>query len=167
LAGVFWPGVARPLALQNLRTACSTIRRALGNVVGMERVGDYFVASERLSLNWGAIVGDVDRFRRQVALAAAADAAGSLDDAIVHLRAAERLYGNGLFAGDDSEPAFLAGAQELAQIYAGVLARLSDALIEFGSPAVAREYAAKALKFGFIGRAGAAGTQKHLRFAAS
>jgi hypothetical protein len=166
LASVFWPHTARPLALQNLRTACSTMRRAIGNVVGMQRVDRYMIAGDRLVLNRSAIACDVERFRRHIAMADADDVAGARDAAIDHLRSAERLYGSGLFAGDVSEPMFAAHTAELAAAYARVLARLSDALIERGSPALAREYAAKALKLNRF-PSHANGPQIHLRFAAS
>lgn len=166
LADAFWPHTARPLAMQNLRTACSTIRRAIGNVVGIDNVDAYLIAGERLVVNRTTIVTDVDRFGWHVALAEAEDGAGALAATITHLRSAERLYGNGLFAGDISEPAFAAEAQRLESIYGRVLARLSGALIERGSPDTAREYAAKALKRGLFA-AGASGAHVHLRFAAS
>jgi hypothetical protein len=152
LADVFWPEMPRPLAMQNLRTACSTIRRAIGNVVGMRHVDNYLIAGQRLILNRAAISCDVDRFRRHVALAQADDAAGLFSAAIAHLRSAEQLYGRGLFEGDISEPLFFDATQELAAVYAGVLARLNAALIERGSPILGQTYAAKALKFGVFGR---------------
>jgi hypothetical protein len=167
LAEIFWPEMARPLALQNLRTACSTIRRAIGSVVGMDNVDAYFIAGKRLMLNRATVVCDVDRFRRHVTFAEADDAAGAVSDAIVHLRAAASLYGNGLFAGDVSQTLFSADARELHCIYARVLKRLSGALIERGSPELAREYATRALKLGLFAQHDAAGSQVHLRFAAS
>jgi hypothetical protein len=167
LADVFWPQTARPLAMQNLRTACSTIRRAIGNVVGMERVDDYFIAGDRLILNRSTVTCDVERFRRLVRLADADDAAGATVQAITHFRAAEALYGNGLFAGDISEPVFFATARELAETYARILDRLSAELIVLGSPELARAYAAKAHKLGFFQRNRAAGANVNLRFVAS
>jgi hypothetical protein len=167
LADVFWPDTARPLAMQNLRTACSTIRRAIGNVVGMERVDDYFIAGDRLILNRSTVTCDVERFRRLVRLADADDAAGATVQAITHFRAAEALYGNGLFAGDISEPVFFATARELAETYARILDRLSAELIVLGSPELARAYAAKAHKLGFFQRNRAAGANVNLRFVAS
>lgn len=167
LAEIFWPGIARPLALQNLRTACSTIRRALGNAVGIACVDRYFRAGERLALDRTAIVCDVDRFRQHAAQAEREDAAGALGAAIDHLRAAEALYATGLFAGDPSEPMFFAQTEELAAIYGRLLGRLSGALIEYGSPDLARAYATKAHRFRGFEQRGASGTQIHLRFAAS
>jgi hypothetical protein len=120
-----------------------------------------------LRLNRATVVCDVDRFRRHIGLAEADDAAGLVGDAIGHLRDAESLYGHGLFAGDDSQPIFAADAQELGGMYARVLTRLSGALIEAGSPELAREYAARALKLGLFGRHDRAATEIDLRFAAS
>ncbi len=167
LADVFWPETARPLAMQNLRTACSTIRRAIGNVVGMNRVDDYFIAGERLVLNRATVSCDVERFRRLVRMADAEDAAGATLQAVTHLRAAEALYGNGLFAGDISEPVFVSTARELAETYARILERLSSELIAQGAPDVARAYATKALKLGFFQRNRPTGTNVNLRFVAS
>jgi DNA-binding SARP family transcriptional activator len=166
LAEVFCPATARPQAMQNLRTACSTIRRAIGNVVGLPNVDAYFVAGDRLAFNRAAIVCDVERFRHHAACAEADDAADGAHDAVAHLRAAERLYGHGLFAGDVSEPLFLAEAQDLAALYARVLGRLSGMLIERGSLDLARGYAAKAHKLGLLPDA-ERGPQVHLRVAAS
>jgi hypothetical protein len=166
LADVFWPQTARPLALQNLRTACSTIRRAIGNVAGIDNVDRYLFAGERLALIRATVSCDVDRFRRLIARADDASAAGTPADAVAPLRAAERLYRNGLFAGDGAEPAFASVTSELAAQYAHVLARLSAALLERGSPDLAREYAAKAVKLR-PPSAGMRGPHVHLRFAAS
>jgi hypothetical protein len=167
LAGVFWPQTARPLALQNLRTACSTIRRAIGSVAGVENVDRYLVAGDRLAINQAAVSCDVDRFRRLLAGADDADAVGSYAHAVTNLRAAERLYGNGLFAGDGGEPMFAAAAAELAALYAGVLARLSEALLERGSVDLAREYAAKAAKLRPLAASSPRRPHVHLRFLAS
>jgi hypothetical protein len=167
LADVFWPDTARPLAMQNLRTACSTIRRAIGKAAGIERVDDYFVAGERLSLNRATVVCDVDRFRRHISLAQADDAAGALGDAIAHLRAAESLYGHGLFAGDVSEAAFFGDVRELSETYARLLIQLSAALLERGLPDLAREYAARAHQHGALPLTARARSQVDLRFAAS
>ena len=132
----------------------------------MANVDAYIVAGDRLTLNRAEIVCDVDRFRRHVALAEAGDDAGSLNDVIANLRAADALYRNGLFAGDVSDPVFSVPTRELAATYARVLARLSGALIERGLPEAAREYAAKAAKADLFGD-GTTRPHVHLRFATS
>jgi hypothetical protein len=168
LAKIFWPDARLSVAMQSLRTACSTIRRAIASVVGADRVDEYVVIDERLTLNRAMIVCDIDRFVRHIEAADAADAAGSINDAIAHYRAAERLYGIGLLAGDVRGPLFDRAADDFAATYATKTARLSVLMRQHGLTTLADEYAAKAES---VGRHDSPpttdGVQKHLRFAAS
>lgn len=142
LTDTFWPDVPRQAALQNLRTACCTIRRAIANVVGDDRIDDYLLVGERLTLNTSLVVFDVDRFRRHAAAGDAAFGSGRFNDAVAHYRAAERLFGNGFLVGDVGDPAFDAHAQTCRRTYTHIVNRLSSSLLERQQNALHRAGAA-------------------------
>jgi hypothetical protein len=168
LAKIFWPDVRPSVAMQSLRTACSTIRRAIASIVGADRVDEYLVTDERLTLNRAMIVCDIDRFLRHIEAGDAADLSGSLNDAIAHYRSAERLYGIGLLAGDVRGPYLDRAADDLADVYITKTARLSVLLRQNGLTALADDYAAKAQSIRrHDSSAAVVEMEKHLRFAAS
>ncbi len=112
LAEVFWPGVEKHLVAQSLRTACSNIRKAIGQVVGFDRVGEYFRANGELSIDLDNVIVDVKDF-----LAHATDGdqqfeRGDLRAALRHYQAAEELYTGSLLIGEMREPWVDAAAAE-------------------------------------------------------
>ena len=58
----FWPGGDAHLVAQCLRTACSSIRKAIAVVVGPDAVDTYFVATGTVSINPDNVIVDVNRF---------------------------------------------------------------------------------------------------------
>jgi hypothetical protein len=167
VAKIFWPDTRLSVAMQSLRTACSTIRRAIANVVGADHVDEYLIIDERLTLNRAMIVCDIDRFQRHIMAGDAADEAGAVNDAVAHYRAAERLYGIGLLAGDVRGPLFERAARTVADDYMKKTARLSVLLRGQGLVSLADTYAAKAENVRAGSGSPSIGMQKDLRFAAS
>jgi DNA-binding SARP family transcriptional activator len=88
----FWPQTERLAAQRSLRTACSTIRKAIAHAVGAERVDRYFTAGNHVMLHESAISLDAHRFASHVRLGDEAFDAGRRDRAVAHYRAALRLH---------------------------------------------------------------------------
>jgi hypothetical protein len=112
----FWPQGEPHLAAQSLRTACSTIRRAIAQCVGYDRVGHYFSAGRELRLNNVSITSD--RFRTHMR---AADEALRDGDAMVargHYLGACRLYRARLLDGEGNEPWLVGPAEQFADMAA-------------------------------------------------
>jgi hypothetical protein len=96
----FWPSGDRSLASQSLRSACSTLRRALAAVVGHEALPEYVTFGEEIVLNLDLFTIDARRVRAHIADAAAALQDGDHDLARDHADAAQRLARAPFLGGD-------------------------------------------------------------------
>ena len=114
----FWPDTERHLAAQSLRTACSTIRRALAQCVGYDRVDHYFTAGRELRLNSNYVSITSQRFRAHIR--AGQEAFDAADSVVArgHYLAACRLYTARLLDGEGREPWFEAPAGLYAEMVA-------------------------------------------------
>ncbi len=125
LIRVFWPGADRQLAAQNLRSACSTMRRSLAAVVGYADLAHYVAFGDEIALNLELFAVDARRVRSHLRDAEGAWAAGDVIGALDHDRAALRLAGEPLLEGD--VPPALAGiADEFNDGLARAAARLGE-----------------------------------------
>lgn len=61
----FWPDAAPTLTAQNLRTACSNIRKAIARIVGYDQVDSYFHSGTKLGLELNNVVVDINAFVAQ------------------------------------------------------------------------------------------------------
>lgn len=144
IASVFWNGIDRHLATQSVRTACSTIRKAIAAIVGHADVEQYFRTSPDLQIDLGNVVCDVRRFISHVNDADAAYSNGDPDGAAMHYRAAEKLYDGGLLEFEVFEPWFGAQARALHERFVIAIERLADLAIEQNAFEDARQYAQRA-----------------------
>lgn len=117
----FWPHADAQLANQSLRTACSTIRRAIAQCVGYDRVHCYFTAGRSLRLNTDHISLTSLRFRGHIRSAEEALREGNEAAAQAHYLAASRIYRGPLLDGDGPEP-WISAERELYSADAGVAA---------------------------------------------
>lgn len=90
LIAAFWPDADRQLAAQSLRTACCTIRRAVGACVGSTNIGRYFVAGQVVELKLDVVESSVIGFTSQMANADRAYDAGEARAAYLYYAAARR-----------------------------------------------------------------------------
>jgi DNA-binding SARP family transcriptional activator len=88
----FWPNADPQLANQSLRTACSTIRRAIARCVGYDRVHWYFASGPSLRLNTDHIAISSMAFRGHMREADSAFDEGNDQLARAHCAAASRVY---------------------------------------------------------------------------
>ena len=88
----FWPRSNPQLASQSLRTACSTIRRAIARCVGYDRVGQYFSTDRELRLNFANVETTARRFDELLRTADEAAACGDAATARERFLAAVRLH---------------------------------------------------------------------------
>ncbi len=112
LLRAFWPDSERHLGGQNLRSACSTMRRALAEVVGFAALAHYITFGEEIALNLALFSVDARRVRALVRDADGAWAGG--DEVAGHEfdRAALALAA-GPFLNDDVPPALEGVGAEL------------------------------------------------------
>ncbi|HEX3469287.1 MAG TPA: hypothetical protein VHT05_14500 [Candidatus Elarobacter sp.] len=113
LLRAFWPDAERPLAGQNLRSACSTMRRALAEVVGYSALTHYVTFGDDIALNLSLFSIDARSVRAHLRDADAAWDAGAGAAGLELDRAALALAA-GPFLGDDVPPALAGVAAELA-----------------------------------------------------
>jgi DNA-binding SARP family transcriptional activator len=132
------------LATQSVRTACSTIRKAIASVVGHADVERYFRTSPELQIDVGNVVSDVRRFIAHVNDADAAYSSGDVEGAAMHYRAAEKLYDGGLLEFEAFEPWFGAQARALHERFVIALERLADLALEQRAYDDAQHYAQRA-----------------------
>lgn len=144
LVSVFWADTDRHLAVQSVRTACSTIRKAFASVVGPANVDRYFRTLPELQLDLSNIVCDVRRFRVHVTDGDAEHERGNAQDAAMHYRAAEKLYAGRLLDFDGPEPWIVTQAAELEERYLEALERLSALAMQEGHRTAAMEYVRRA-----------------------
>lgn len=126
LVDVFWNGTDRHLAIQSVRTACSTIRKAIAAVVGHSEVERYFRTVPELRIDLANVVCDVRRFAMHADDGDAAYAAADLQSAGMHYRAAEKLYSGRLLEFEASEPWFEAQARRMHERYASIAQRAAE-----------------------------------------
>jgi hypothetical protein len=132
LLRAFWPDSERQLAGQNLRSACSTMRRALAEVVGYAALTHYVTFGDEIALNLSLFSVDGRNVREHVrdadaAWAAGADAAGyELDRAALALAA-------GAFLNGDVPPALEGVGAELVAHLARCRSRADRAAATFRS----------------------------------
>lgn len=105
LAEVFCPATARPQAMQNLRTACSTIRRAIAACVGTEYLDAYFhTAGDAVTLRPENTINALAAFDEHLESAREARERGDLPAARRHFEAALRLNDRPLLSGEAPAP---------------------------------------------------------------
>ena len=144
LVSVFWADTDRHLAVQSVRTACSTIRKAFASVVGPANVDRYFRTLPELQLDLSNIVCDVRRFRVHINDGDAEYERGNAQNAAMHYRAAEKLYAGRLLDFDGPEPWIVTHAAELEERYLEALERLSALAMQEGQRTAALEYMRRA-----------------------
>jgi hypothetical protein len=126
IIAAFWPDADRQLAGQSLRTACSTIRRAVAACVGRANVGRYFICDYVLELVLENAVISSRELRAQYDLATTACERRDYAAAFAHLRAAERLYRAPLLAGEPPAGWVIPLEKEFAALHRDVVARLDE-----------------------------------------
>jgi hypothetical protein len=130
IIAAFWPEADRQLAGQSLRTACSTIRRAIAACVGRANVGRYFIGDYVLQLVLENAVISSREFSKAYELAMAADERRECAAAFAHLRAAELLYRSPFLAGEPPAGWAVPYEERFATMFGEVVAcldRLSSA----------------------------------------
>ncbi|MBC5828983.1 MAG: hypothetical protein GIW98_02185 [Candidatus Eremiobacteraeota bacterium] len=133
----FWSGADKHLAAQSLRTACSNIRKALGDLVGSEKVSNYFVTSSQITIVPHCIVRDIDLFESLANEAADAYSNNNLQEALALFSSSEELYQNEVYAEGMSD--IVALAQRLSTRYNDILKRLVE-LHSLGGQTVEAHY---------------------------
>ena len=115
LISVFWPNADPQLANQSLRTACSTIRRAIAERAGYDRVPSYFSAGRDISINTDNVVISSVRFSTHMSGAEEALEVGDAALAREHFLSASKIYRGRLLDGEGTEPWFAADREAFAQ----------------------------------------------------
>jgi two-component SAPR family response regulator len=134
LLRAFWPDSERHLGGQNLRSACSTMRRALAEVVGYAGLAHYITFGDEIALNLALFAVDARSVRAHVRDADAAWAAGA--DAAGHdLDRAALAFAAGPFLNGDVPPALEGVGAELVAHLARCRSR-AERVVEALSPAV-------------------------------
>ena len=112
LIRAFWPDADPLLGAQSLRSACSTMRRALAAITGHAALAHYVSFGEDIALNLDLLTVDARRVRAHVA--DSDDAASRSDDAVAadHAAAALRIV-RGPFLDGDVFAALSSYAEEL------------------------------------------------------
>ncbi len=134
----FWTGADKHLAAQSLRTACSNIRKALGDVVGSENVSNYFATSSKITILPDCIVRDIDLFESLANEAAYAYSHNNLKEALALFSSSEELYRNEVHAEGMSD--IVALAQRLSARYNDILKRLVELNSLLGQTVQAQYY---------------------------
>lgn len=129
LLATFWPNTDQQLASQSLRTACSTIRRAIAQCVGYDRVHYYFTAGPAVRLNTDNISISSVRLRGHIREAEAALGQGQDAAALAHYLAMSRIYRATLLDSEGNEP-WLRNEREA---YATMAAVASQRILELRS----------------------------------
>ncbi len=144
LAQVFWPETDRHLATQSVRTACSTIRKAFASVVGYADVDKYFRTSRDVQIDLANVVCDVRRFRTHLVDGDACVEQGEPAGAMMHYRAAEKLYAGRLLDFEAPEPWFVSHAHVLQDRYVMLLESLAEFSLDVGDFDSAQQYVNRA-----------------------
>jgi hypothetical protein len=113
LIQAFWPDADPLLGAQSLRSACSTMRRALASVVGHATLAHYVSFGDEIALNLDLFTVDARRVRAHIADADDAASRGDVAAAAEHAAAALRIV-RGPFLDGDVFCALAAFADELA-----------------------------------------------------
>jgi DNA-binding SARP family transcriptional activator len=105
LQATFWPGARRTDAARRLRTACSTIRRAIAACVGTEYLDAYFhTAGDAVTLRPENTINALAAFDEHLESAREARERGDLPAARRHFEAALRLNDRPLLSGEAPAP---------------------------------------------------------------
>jgi hypothetical protein len=134
LLRAFWPDSERHLGGQNLRSACSTMRRALAEVVGYAGLAHYITFGDEIALNLALFAVDARSVRAHVRDADAAWAGGA-DAAGYDLDRAALAFAAGPFLKGDVPPALEGVGAELVAHLARCRSR-AERVVEALSPAV-------------------------------
>ena len=126
IVAAFWPDADRQLAGQSLRTACSTIRRAIAACVGRANVGRYFNCDYGLELVLENALISSREFAALYELAAAAYARNDFAAAFAHFRAAELLYRSPFLCGEPPAPWAISFEEKYALMHREVVTRLDE-----------------------------------------
>jgi len=124
IIAAFWPEADRQLAGQSLRTACSTIRRAIAACVGRANVGRYFIGNYVLQLVLENAVISSREFGKEYELAMAAYERRAYATSFANLRAAELLYRSPFLAGEPPAGWAVPYEAQFAAMFGEVVARL-------------------------------------------
>lgn len=100
LIQAFWPDADPLLGAQSLRSACSTMRRALATVVGHAALAHYVSFGEEIALNLDLFTVDARRVRAHIADADDAWSRDDADAAAEHAAAALRIVRGPFLDGD-------------------------------------------------------------------
>ncbi len=144
LASVFWSDTDRHLAMQSVRTTCSTIRRAFASIVGPANVDLYFRTAPDVQIDLNNVVCDVRRFIAHMDDGDSNFERDNVQDATMHYRAAEKLYAGRLLEFDGPEPWSASHADLLADRFVQALERLGTLALENEEISLARQYAHRA-----------------------
>jgi hypothetical protein len=123
LIQAFWPDADPLLGAQSLRSACSTMRRALATVVGHGALAHYVSFGDEIALNLDVFSIDARRVRAHIADSDDASARDDADAAAEHAAAALRIV-RGPFLDGDVFSALSQFADELADGLARMEGRL-------------------------------------------
>lgn len=116
LIATFWPDAAPQVAAHAVRTACSTIRRAIAEAAGRKHVPAYFqVDGNVVRLCFEHVASSVHRFAKHCELARAAEDEGRLDAAFAHWSAALGIHAAPLLSGEAPAPWMERAQAELAE----------------------------------------------------
>jgi hypothetical protein len=126
LISTFWPDTDAQLAKQSLRTACSTIRRAIAQCVGYDRVHYYFDPSRSPRLNTDNISISTLSLSGHIREAENAYAQGDESAAEAHFLAASRVYRGRLLDSEGIEPWFRNERDAFSAMAAGTAERLLE-----------------------------------------
>lgn len=125
LAATFWPGTARHKASQSVRTACSTIRKALSAAAGGASAEAYFRTSPDVGIVLQNVLCDVRRFNAHCDAAQKSIGQNDAGQAEMHLRACSRLYTGALLEYEGAQRWYALQVQAFAERYAFVLESLA------------------------------------------
>ncbi len=134
LIAAFWPDADPLLAAQSLRSAFSTMRRALASIVGYGTLGEYVAFGEEIALNLDLFTIDARRALAHVADSDDAAASGDLGAAAEHAAAAVDLA-RGPFLCGEIHPALASVAAQLETGLARARARCAGSEVRHGSSA--------------------------------
>ncbi len=104
VSATFWPDGDKALAGQSLRTACSGIRRAIANIVGIDLVDAYFKTGDDISIDLNNVVVDVNRFIANADEGDVQYRRGQRRAAAGHYRRAASIHRDDLLIADSHEP---------------------------------------------------------------
>lgn len=125
LMAEFWPDTDRRDAARRLRTACSTIRRAISACIGDDALDAYFRAEGPLVVLCPEnVINEADAFEEHIEYARSAGERGDLAVARRHVAAALRLHDRPLLSGEPPAPWIVERARRFEELAAGARAFL-------------------------------------------